>query len=58
VQILKEITLTYEYKFTSSLLTRIEYRGDFSDQNTFEDSTGTFTKNNQSTILVGAIYSF
>ena len=58
VQILKEITLTYEYKFTSSLLTRIEYTGDFSDQNTFEDSTGTFTKNNQSTILLGAIYSF
>jgi hypothetical protein len=57
-QILKEVTLTYEYKFTSSLLTRLEYRADFSDQNTFEDATGSFTKNNQSTILVGAIYSF
>jgi len=57
-QALKEVTLTYEYKFTNSLLTRIEYREDFSDQNTFEDSTGTFTKNSQSTILLGAIYSF
>ena len=57
-QILKEITLTYEYKFTSSLLTRIEYREDFSDQNTFEDSNGMVTKNSQSTILLGTIYSF
>jgi hypothetical protein len=58
VQALKEVTLTYEYKFTSSLLTRIEYRGDFSDQNTFEDSNGMLSKNNQNTILLGAIYSF
>jgi hypothetical protein len=58
VQALKEVTLTYEYKFTNSLLTRIEYRGDFSSQNTFEDSNGVYSNNNQNTILVGAIYSF
>ncbi len=57
-QALKEITLTYEYKFGGSLLTRLEYRRDWSDQNTFEDETGAFTKNNQNTILIGSVYSF
>lgn len=57
-QALKEITLTYEYKFGGSLLTRIEYRRDWSDQSTFEDETGAFTKNNQNTILIGSVYSF
>ncbi len=57
-QALKEITLTYEYKFGSSLLTRLEFRRDWSDQNTFEDETGAFTKNNQNTILIGSIYTF
>jgi hypothetical protein len=57
-QALKEITLTYEYKFGGSLVTRLEYRRDFSDMNTFEDDMGTFTKNNQNTILIGSVYSF
>ncbi|MHB8336595.1 MAG: porin [Ignavibacteriaceae bacterium] len=57
-QALKEITLTYEYKFGGSLLTRLEFRRDWSDQNTFEDETGAFTKNNQNTILIGSVYSF
>lgn len=57
-QALKEITLTYEYKFGGSLVTRLEYRRDFSDMNTFEDETGTFTKNNQNTLLIGSVYSF
>jgi hypothetical protein len=57
-QKLKEITLTYEYKFGGSLVTRLEYRYDSSDQNTFEDNTGAFSKNNQSTLLIGSVYSF
>ncbi|MHB9012323.1 MAG: porin [Ignavibacteriaceae bacterium] len=57
-QALKEITLTYEYKFANSLITRLEFRRDWSDQNTFEDANGMITKNNQSTILVGSIYTF
>ena len=57
-QALKEITLTYEYKFGGSLVTRLEYRKDWSDQNTFEDNAGNYTKNNQNTILIGSVYSF
>ncbi|MHB8580277.1 MAG: porin [Ignavibacteriaceae bacterium] len=57
-QALKEITLTYEYQFANSLTTRLEFRRDWSDQNTFEDANGVLTKNNQNTILVGSIYTF
>jgi len=57
-QALREITVTYEYKFANSLLSRLEFRRDWSDQNTFEDETGTFSKNNQNTILIGSIYTF
>ncbi len=57
-QELKEITLTYEYKFASSLLTRIEFRRDWSTASTFEDASGNFTKNNQNTILFGSVYTF
>lgn len=58
LQQLNEITLTYELKFTNSLTTRLEFRRDWSDKNTFEDATGTLAKNNQNTILIGSIYSF
>jgi hypothetical protein len=58
LQSLKEITLTYEYKFGGSLTTRLEYRYDASDVNVFEDSDGNMTKNNQSTLLIGSVYSF
>jgi hypothetical protein len=57
-QTLKEITLTYEYKFTPAFLTRLEFRDDMSDMSTFEDDSGAFTKTSQSTLLVGAVYSF
>jgi len=57
-QTLKEITLTYQYNFTEDLFTRLEFRRDWSNVNTFEDNTGTFTKNNQNTILIGSVYSF
>ena len=58
LQALKEITVTYEYKFGGSLVTRLEYRRDWSNVNTFEDNTGNFSKNNQSTLLIGSVYSF
>jgi hypothetical protein len=57
-QALKELTLTYEYKFAGNLVTRLEYRYDWSDYSTFEDNTGSFVKNNQSTLLIGSVYSF
>jgi hypothetical protein len=57
-QALKEITLTYEYKFGGSLVTRLEYRRDWSDESAFEDNAGNLTKNNQNTILIGSVYSF
>ncbi len=58
VQALKEITLTYAYKFSGSLLTELEFRRDWSNVNTFEDDTGALTKNNQNTILIGSVYTF
>ncbi len=58
LQQLSEFTLTYELKFTNSLTTRLEFRRDMSDKNTFEDSSGAFTKNNQNTLLIGSIYTF
>jgi hypothetical protein len=58
-QTLKEITFTYEYKFAGSLITRLEFRRDWSDSPiSFEDSNGNLFKNNQNTILIGSIYSF
>lgn len=58
LQQLSEFTLTYELKFTGSLTTRIEFRRDMSDKNTFEDNSGTLTNNNQNSLLVGSIYTF
>lgn len=58
LQSLKEITATYEYKFGGSLVTRLEYRYDWSGVGSFEDSNGNFTKNNQNTLLIGSVYSF
>ena len=58
LQKLSELTLTYELKFTNSLTTRLEFRRDMSDKNTFEDNSGTLTNNNQNTILIGSIFTF
>ncbi len=58
LQQLSEVTLTYELKFTNNLTTRLEFRRDMSDKNTFEDDSGAFTKNNQNTLLIGSIYTF
>jgi len=58
LQQLSEFTLTYELKFTNSLTTRLEFRRDMSDKDTFESDSGTFTNNNQNTFLIGSIYTF
>ena len=57
VQKLKEATLTLEIKPASNFIWRIEYRGDFSDQEVFSSDTGAAKKNQQS-ISFGFLYSF
>lgn len=56
-QKLKEFTLTFEVKPTDNFWWRIEYRGDYSDQEVFETSSGGSSKNQQSFGL-SWIYSF
>lgn len=57
-QDLKEITATYEYKWLEGLLTRVEYRGDFSNQNFFTKDDNPFSKKNQQTLTVAFIAFF
>lgn len=56
-QKLKEFTITGEYKWTEGLLSRVEYRRDWSDQPVFERGTGGTFKN-QTTVLVGVVAFF
>jgi len=56
-QTLKEATVTLEAKALDNLLWRIEYRGDFSDQDVFKDNNGGF-KDSQHSIGFGMLYSF
>jgi hypothetical protein len=56
VQNVKEFTLTGEYKF-SGLISRLEFRQDFSDEEFFPDGDGGFKKN-QSTLTLGLVYAF
>lgn len=56
-QTLKEFTLTGEVTLAPRLLWRIEYRGDFSDVDFFENHDGTF-RDNQHSIGFGVLYSF
>ena len=51
-QTVKEITLTGEYRLNSWLVSRLEFRNDWSDQPFFGQSGGKFGKS-QPTILVG-----
>ena len=55
LQNVKELTLTGEYKF-AGLISRLEYRTDFSDEAFFPD--GDDFKENQSTVTLGLIYGF
>lgn len=56
-QKLKEFTATAEYKWAQGLLTRLEYRRDWSDQAVFERGIGGLGKG-QSTLLVGFVGYF
>jgi hypothetical protein len=56
-QKLKEVTLTGEYKWAEGLLSRLEYRRDWSDQPVFERGTGG-TNKNQDTVLFGLVAFF
>ena len=57
VQHLQEFTATYEYKWVEGLLTRVEYRGDFSNVNYFH-KLATQTTDQQSTLTVAFIAFF
>jgi hypothetical protein len=55
-QTVKEITLTSEQKIGGALLTRVEYRRDFSDVPFFASRTG--LAKSQTTVTVGLVYAF
>ena len=57
VQKVKEFTMTGEFKSGNALVTRIEYRRDWSDVAFFERGSGGLHKS-QSTILVGLVAYF
>jgi hypothetical protein len=58
-QHLQEFTATYEYKWVEGLLTRVEYRGDFSNKQYFySDANLTPTKTQQQTLTVAFIAFF
>jgi hypothetical protein len=57
-QDLKEFTATYEYKWLEGFLTRIEYRGDFSDKNFFAKDDNAYSKKNQQTLTVAFVAFF
>jgi hypothetical protein len=59
VQKLTDVTITLEMKpvATDNFLFRLEYRGDFSDQEAFVDDTGA-PKKSQNSIIFGMLYSF
>ncbi|MDR3724111.1 MAG: porin [Terracidiphilus sp.] len=56
-QNLQEFTGTYEYKWVEGLLSRIEYRYDWSNKNTFHKNTATMV-GDQSTITASLIAFF
>jgi Putative beta-barrel porin-2, OmpL-like. bbp2 len=56
-QTIKDITLTQEVKLLNNLLTRFEFRRDFSNQPFFTNFDGV-SRRNQSTFLVGVSYFF
>jgi hypothetical protein len=54
-QTLKEFTLTGEYKLTSWLITRAEFRTDWSDHSFFEKKNQPTGVTTQPTVLLGLI---
>ena len=57
-QILREGTITTEYKFGEGFLTRLEYRRDFSNQPYFYSGTLGILKKEQTTATVGVVWWF
>jgi hypothetical protein len=57
-QTLKEFTLTGDYRMTEGLLTRLEYRRDFSDRPFYDRGNGTLNSKSMSTVLVGVVAYF
>jgi hypothetical protein len=61
-QSLKEVTLTGEYRLWggngNSVLSRVEYRRDWSSEAVFEGGPGRPDRRNQNTMLVGLIFTF
>jgi len=57
-QTLQEFTLTYEYKWVEGLLTRIEYRRDWSDQKFFERGLTPNASKNQNTLAIAFVAFF
>jgi Putative beta-barrel porin-2, OmpL-like. bbp2 len=56
-QELKEFTGTYEYKWAEGLMTRVEYRRDWSDQNFFHKGDANLV-DAQSTVTIGFVAFF
>lgn len=57
-QRVKEFTMTGEYKLRPSLITRFEFRRDWSNQPFFPKSDPTVLAGSQSTVLAGLIWTF
>ena len=57
-QDIREITLTYEFKPTSNLILRAEYRYDSADGVVYDGDSGPLTRRNQATLGLGAIVVF
>jgi hypothetical protein len=57
-QVLREGTVTTEYKFGEGFLTRLEYRRDFSNQHYFLSDTLGLLKKEQTTATVGLVWWF
>ncbi len=57
-QVLKEVTFTGEYKLAEGLLTRAEYRHDWSDQLFFERGPSTGFYDSQDTFTIGIVAFF
>jgi Putative beta-barrel porin-2, OmpL-like. bbp2 len=55
-QALKETTATYEYKIADGLITRLEWRRDFSNQPFFLTETSNVLKKEQNTATLGLIW--
>lgn len=57
-QTLRELTLTGEYKLRGGLLSRVEYRRDWSNRAVFETADSSVASKRQTTLLGGFTWSF